>query len=262
MNAIEIKNLRKVYKSNIWGLNGLDLVIPTSQIFGILGPNGAGKSTMMNILAGLLKPTEGEFKMFGMKIRKGDYEYKRNVGFVLDQPHYISKLNIIDYLQFCGAMYQIPVVQCQNRIEELLIFLNLHEKKKSLIEKCSTGEKKKVSLASALIHHPDLLILDEPLEGIDPVSAKQIKDNLNFMASKGITVVLSSHNIEMVENLCDEIAIINKGKLLFQSKTADIRRKIKNELNQTPYKSLEEIFIDLVTDKHDKEKPISKLSWL
>lgn len=260
MNAIEINHLTKIYKKSTYAVDDFSLSIPLSSIFGIAGPNGAGKSTVMNILAGVVHKTSGNYRILGEKIKKGDYEYKREVGFVLEKPHYIEKLSVMDYLNFCGAMYEIPADEIESRASELLHFFELHEKKDERIEFCSKGMKKKVSLAAAMIHQPKLLILDEPLEGIDPASAKQIKDTLRLMAERGVTVILSSHNLDTVEKFCDEVAIIHKGKLVFQMKTEEIRNKIKDEVSQERYQSLEEIFIDVVSDEDDK--PSSSLSWL
>lgn len=260
MNAIEINNLTKFFKKSICAVDDFSLAIPMSTIFGIAGPNGAGKSTVMNILAGVVNKTGGSFTILGKKIKKGDYEYKREVGFVLDKPHYIEKLSVIDYLKFCGAMYELPSNKIEMRVTELLHFFELHEKKDERIEFCSKGMKKKVSLAAAMIHQPKLLILDEPLEGIDPASAKQIKDTLRLMAEKGVTVLISSHNLDTVEKFCDEVAIIHKGRLVFHTKTKEIQNKIKHEANQERYQSLEDIFIDVISGKGDKSS--SRLSWL
>ncbi len=261
MNTIEINNLSKTYKKSICAVDNFSLVIPLSTIFGIAGPNGAGKSTLMNILAGVVNKTGGKVTILGKEVKKGDYEYKREVGFVLDKPHYIEKLSVIDYLNFCGAMYEIPANEIEMRVSELLHFFELHEKQDERIEFCSKGMKKKVSLAAALIHRPDLLILDEPLEGVDPTSAKQIKDNLRLMTRNGVSVVLTSHNMATIESFCNEVAIINNGKKVFHSKTENIRKKVKDEVNQETYKSLEEIFVDVVSG-NEKEQQDKKLSWL
>ncbi len=261
MNAIEIQNLNKIYKKKIHAVDDFSMVVPESSIFGLLGPNGAGKSTIMNILAGIIRRTDGEISILNDSINDGDYEYKRKVGFVLEEPHYIEKLTIKEYLVFCGAMYGIKPNEIEKRTGELIDFFNLKEKANDWIETCSTGMKKKVSLSAALIHQPRLLILDEPLEGIDPVSAKQIKENLRMMSDRGITIVISSHNLDTIEKLCDEVAIINKGKLVLQVKTKDIHIRIKEEINQETYKSLEELFVDVVSED-DLSKKTKKLSWL
>ena len=260
MNAIEIKNLTKIFKKDVRAVNDFTLDIPEATMFGLLGPNGAGKSTVMNILAGVLKKTEGNITILGNRLNSDDYQYKREVGYVLDRPHYIEKLTIKEYLHFCGAMYEIQDAETVSRASELIQFLGLPEKENYRIASCSTGMKKKVSLAAALIHQPRLLILDEPLEGIDPVSVRQIKDNLRYMVEKGVTVMLSSHNMDAIEKLCDQVAIINKGQLIFESRTEDIRKKIKDEMSRETYQSLEEIFVDLVTDRDDRDS--KRLSWL
>jgi ABC-2 type transport system ATP-binding protein len=260
MNAIKIKNLKKSYRSSDFAVDDLSLTIPKSSVFGILGPNGAGKSTILNILAGIVKKTAGEIVIFGERIKNDAYEYKRKIGFVLEQPHYLEKLNVIEYLHFVGAMYEIDVAEIKKRTKELINFFDLDKKKNSWIETYSKGMKKKVSLAAAMIHQPELLVLDEPLEGIDPTSAKQIKDNLSLMAKKGVTVLVTSHNLDTIERFCDEVAIINKGKLVFQARTGEIQNKIKNEVNNETYNSLEEIFIDVVSENSEQQS--QKLSWL
>ena len=133
----------------------------------------------------------------------------------------------------------------------------MEKKASDRIENCSTGLKKKVSLAATLIHRPKLLILDEPFEGIDPISVKQIKDNLRLMSEQGITIVLSSDNLDTVERLCDEVAIINKGKIIYQAKTDEIRAKVESQ----KYDSLEDLFVELISE-HDQNKKAGRLSWL
>ncbi len=261
MKAIELIGLEKSYRVNVKALCDLNLSVEKGTLFGFVGPNGAGKSTTIKILAGLAKKDKGEVRLFGNEISSTAYEYKRDVGFVLETPYYIDKLTSREYLNFAAAMYGIPPKEAAARVDELLAFLDLEEKKKEMIESFSAGMKKKVSLAAAVIHQPRLLILDEPLEGIDPTSAKQIKDMLRRIVNKGESVFMSSHNLDTVEKLCDEVAIINKGKLVFQSRTEDIRKKIKDEVSQETYQSLEEIFIDVVS-KDGEQKEKKKLSWL
>ncbi len=261
MNVLEIDGLRKIYKSRTHALTGLALEVKEGALMGFLGPNGAGKSTTINILAGLLKPESGEIRFFGKSVTKSDYRYKRNAGFVLDQPVYIEKLTAKEYLTFVGMMYRLERQEIEERSNDLIEFFELEDKGRDFIETYSAGMKKKLSLAAAVIHRPKLLILDEPLEGTDPVAARQIKDMLGEMSRGGTSILLSSHNLDTVEKLCDEVAIINKGKLVFQSRTEDIRKKIKDEVSQETYQSLEEIFIDVVS-KDGEQKEKKKLSWL
>jgi ABC-2 type transport system ATP-binding protein len=261
MKAIELVGLKKSYRKGAKALDNLDMKVEHGTIMGFVGPNGAGKSTTINIIAGLVKKDEGEVRLLGRKIESSDHEYKRNVGFVLESPHYIDKLTAKEYLRFAATMYGIANRESERRIDELLDFLDLSGKKKERIESYSAGMKKKISLAAAFIHRPQILVLDEPLEAIDPVSAKIIKDNLRLMVRRGVTVLLSSHVLDTVEKFCDEIAILNKGKIVFQSTMEEIRAKLKDQLGQDTYSSLEEIFVSVVTEdgKTDVEK---KLSWL
>jgi len=257
MNAIETDHLTKIYKKKVRALDGCSLTIPESCIFGLIGPNGAGKSTMMNIWAGILNRSDGSFSILGETVHKWDYECKRQIGFVLEKPHYIEKLTVEEYLHFCGAIYELGTETVKSRTNELLDFFDLGKKASDRIENCSTGLKKKVSLAATLIHRPKLLILDEPFEGIDPISVKQIKDNLRLMSEQGITIVLSSDNLDTVERLCDEVAIINKGEIIYQTKTDEIRAKVGFK----KYNSLEDLFVELISE-HDQNKKAGRLSWL
>lgn len=259
MNSLELHGLRKRYKRKIQALDGLDLEVPAGSIFGLLGPNGAGKSTAINIIAGVVRRNDGEVRVLGEPIGDFDYEYKRRTGFVLEKPVYIEKLTVKEYLEFAAAMFGLEESEGRQRAGELIRFFHLEDKQDKWIETYSSGMKKKVSLAAALIHHPELLILDEPLEGIDPVSAKLIKDNLRLMAEQGVTVLISSHGLDTIEKLCDRIAIIHKGKRVLQVRTEDLRSRIKNEITGETFQSLEEIFLETVGSGDGQEQT---LSWL
>jgi ABC-2 type transport system ATP-binding protein len=261
MNSVELIGLTKIYNKTVLAVDALDLKIPESCIFGLLGPNGAGKSSIINMLAGIVRRTSGEILVSEKRISDDDFEYKRNIGFVLESPCYIEKLTAEEYLEFVGSMYGIGKTETTKLTQELIEFFDLGAKRNEWIETYSSGMKKKVSLAAALMHRPKVLILDEPLEGIDPVSAKRIKENLRLMSNKGTSVLITSHVLETMERLCDEVAIIHKGKLVFQSKTEDISKKIKNEVSQETYQSLEEIFVDIVSEEGG-EQTQRKLSWL
>ncbi len=261
MRTIELTGLIKTYSGGVKALDGLDLSVEEGTLLGFVGPNGAGKSTTINIVAGLIGKDSGEVRLLGEEIRPTDYEYKRNVGFVLDSPRYIDKLTAREYLRFVAAMYGLEVGAAAARIDELLEFFDLEKKRKARIDSYSAGMKKKIALAAAIIHRPRILILDEPLEAIDPVSAKAIKDNLKLMVQQGTTVLLSSHVLDTVEKLCDEIAIINKGRIVFRSRMGEIRQRLKSELGKDTYTSLEEIFIDVVGENRERDG-VKKLSWL
>jgi len=262
MNILRLESISKKYLlARQPAVENLNLSVNEKSIFGFIGPNGAGKSTTINIIARLVKKDEGKIYFCNDEIKDSDYEYKRYMGFVLERPMYFDRLTAKEYLEFVSSMYDLDKEQKRKRVKELLDVFELADKQDEWIEKYSAGMKKKVSLATAIIHNPKLLILDEPLEGIDPVSAKRIKDIMKMMAQNGTSILISSHVLDTIEKLCDEIAIINKGKIVFQSKTGDIRNKVKNDLTKETYQSLEEIFIDVVSDKSEEKKE-KKLSWL
>ncbi len=261
MNILHVEHLTKKYfLSKHFAIKNVTFSLAQGSMCGFLGPNGAGKSTTINVIAGLTKKNEGKIYFDNTEIKEGDFDYKRSIGFVLERPTYFEKLTVKEYLEFAGSMYDIDKTETAQRTTELIEFFDLTEKQNEWIEKYSAGMKKKVSLAAALIHRPKVLILDEPLEGIDPISAKRIKDNLQLMKQNGTSILISSHILDTIEKLCDDIIIINKGTIVFETKTKNIRNKIKNELTNETYQSLEEIFIDVVSENTDKTK--KTFSWL
>jgi len=258
MNVIEIREFKKIYKKGIIAVDNLSIKVKMGTFFGFIGPNGAGKTTTVNFMAGLLKQDRGELFLFGERIKYDSYEYKRRIGFVLEKPLYFEKLTGEEYLYFTGKMQDIDKKIIVSRSDELLNFFELSDNKDRLIETYSSGMKKKISLAAALIHDPDILILDEPFEGIDAVSSRVISENLKLMVKRKKTIFLTSHILEIVEKLCDEVAIINKGKLVFQSSIEFIREKVAGERTKKAFSALEELFQTLIIpDKRRKT-----LSWL
>lgn len=254
--AIEIADFKKKYRG-VTAVDGIDLGVRRGSFFGFIGPNGAGKTTTVHYIAGLIRKTQGSLKLFGEDVGDGSQEYKGRTGFVLEKPFYIDRLTAREYLSFIGQMYGIDKKTAFARTEELLQFFELEGDKKQ-IENFSAGMKKKVSLAAALINDPQLLILDEPFEGIDPPAARQIKDQLLLMVEKGRTVFLTSHVLDIVEALCTEVAIINKGKIVFQDATEGIRDRLKDRASGEKYAGLEDLFLTLVSG----ERESSGLSWL
>ena len=257
MNAIEIEQFTKIYKGKVKAVDRLDLNVRAGSFFGFVGPNGAGKSTTVNFIAGLIRRNSGTLRILGEEINDDSYEYKRKVGFVLEKPFYIEKLTAREYLTFAGRMFGLEEGLAKKRTEELVEFFELPKDKKT-IEKYSTGMKKKVSLAAALIHDPEILILDEPFEGIDAVSSELIRSMLGRMVEKGKTIFLTSHILEIVEKLCSEVAIIDKGRIILQSPIEEIRARFKDEELKRNYSSLEQLFLSLVSGDEKKDS----LSWL
>ncbi len=259
MQAIEIIDLTKTYIKTK-ALANFNLSVKEGSITGFIGGNGAGKTTTINILANTLKKDSGAVKILDEEIKAGDWKYKSNVGFVLEKPKYLEYLTGKEFLEFVGTMYKIEPKISKKRIEELMEIFELKDKQNKLIKTYSKGMKQKISLAAALINEPQLLILDEPFEGLDPIARKKTKNILSQMRENGKTIFISSHSLLEVEDFCDEVAIINKGKIVYQSAIKDIRNKIKNELTRETYNSLEEIFIDLTTEEEKKSN--NTLSWL
>ena len=258
VNILQFSNIVKTYESGVRALDGMSMSLPQGSMFGFIGLNGAGKTSAIRILAGLAAQDSGNVQLFGRDIGTGDNSYKREVGFVLDEPLYFDWMSANDYLRFVGAMEGVATDETLRRSGELLEFFDLGEKGDDPIRTYSTGMKKKVSLAAAIIHNPKLIVLDEPLEGIDALASSSINESLALMASKGTTVMITSHVLDTVEKLCNEVAILHRGKIVLQCRTEDIRTKARNQMNDSAYASLEELFVDLVSDKVKKRH----LSWL
>lgn len=258
MKVIEIKNMNKSYR-NVRALTELDLNVSKGTITGFVGSNGAGKSTTINILANTIKKDSGSVKILNEEIKAGDWKYKKRVGFVLEKPKYLEYLSGKEFLEFAGTMQKIPYDILPQRVDELLTVFELDEKKDKLIKTYSKGMRQKISLSSALLNNPQLLILDEPFEGIDPISRRKAKNILKKIKDTGKTILISSHILLEIEDFCDEIAIIDKGKVVYQSATKDIRSKIKNQVTNETYESLEDIFLDLTKTDSDGD---SDLSWI
>ena len=259
MNIVEFVEVSKVYDNGVRALDGLTMKVPAGSIFGFIGRNGAGKTSSIRIIAGLLPKDSGTLRLFGKEIDMREKDYKREIGFVLDEAMYFDWMSAKEYLNFAGVMYGLTPGVATRRALELLEFFDLPQHDVSPIQTYSTGMKKKVSLAAAVIHNPRLVILDEPLEGVDALAASSIKESLAIMASKGTTILITSHVLDTVEKFCTEVAIIHEGKVLLQCGTDEIRSRAKGALADATYASLEELFVDLVSDKVKQKK---HLSWL
>jgi ABC-2 type transport system ATP-binding protein len=251
--AIELDGLTKVYPTGHRALDGLSLQVPPGTLFGFIGLNGSGKTTTIRAMAGLLGLDAGSIRLFGRDTSAADESWKRDVGFVLDEPLYFPWMTAKRYLRFVGSMYELPGRDVVARTDELIEFFDLHDKANDLIETLSTGMKKKISLAAAIIHGPQCVVLDEPLEGIDALAAASIKETLTLMVAKGATVFITSHVLDTVERLCTEVAIIDRGTILLQGATGDILRNAKGSAADGTAGSLEELLVDLVSDRLRKK---------
>lgn len=257
---IEIKELTKSYNS-LLALDKLTLSVRSGSIFGFVGPNGAGKSTTLNILTGMVLPKSGNVRVLDYDMEKDPVEIRKRIGVIPEIPALFDGLTGEEHLTFVGKVYGLKDEVLKSRIKELLEYFDLREAKDRLINTFSQGMRKKIAFASAIIHFPKVLLLDEPFENVDPVMRKKMKEVLKLMRDNGAAVLITSHSLIEVEDLCDEVGIINKGKLVFTSRTQDIRNKIKDEISKETYNSLEEIFLDVVKSSEDADK-LKVLSWL
>lgn len=255
-NVIEILNLRKRYGDGPVVLDGVSLSVRPGRIFGFIGLNGAGKTTTIRIMAGLTSGDFGETMLFGERVIPGKDALQARIGYVLDEPMYFEWMNAREYLQFVAGMYELPVQITADRIAELLDVFGLTDTHEMPIAAFSTGMKKKISLAAAIIHHPRLLILDEPFDGLDAVAAHSIRGILRQMAGGGATVFVTSHALETIEKFCDSIAVIHNGKIILQCEMKDVREKAVAVLGAS--RTLEELFVGLVRVSPAK----NRLSWL
>jgi len=247
VNVLEIDGLVKSYNTGVRALDGLNFSVGQGSIFGFIGLNGAGKTTTIRIIAGLTRGDAGAVRLFGSDIGGSDDRYKRRIGFVLDEPLYFDWMSSERYLRFVGRMEGLTAAESGWRTDELLEFFDLSSKGEDPIATFSTGMKKKVSLAAAIIHNPELLILDEPLEGIDALAAATIKETLLLMVSRGTTVMITSHILETVERLCTEIGILHQGRMLLQCDSNELRRRAALSAGEGGASSLESLFIQLVS---------------
>ncbi|HLF13916.1 MAG TPA: ABC transporter ATP-binding protein [Bacteroidota bacterium] len=255
-HIIEFLNVRKRYGDGPPVLDGLSLAVGPGRIFGFIGLNGAGKTTTIRIMAGLTVSDSGETFLFGGKVAPGSDALQARIGYVLDEPMYFDWMNASEYLRFVAGMYELPSRVAADRIAEILEVFGLADTHDMPIASFSTGMKKKISLAAAIIHHPRVLVLDEPFDGLDAVVSHSIKGILRQMAAGGGTVFVTSHALETIEKLCDSIAVIHKGKIVMQCETKDVREKAVEVLGGS--RSLEELFVGLVAEFPAR----NRLSWL
>jgi len=221
--VIHTENLSKNY-DGVKAVKNLNLRIKEREIYGFLGPNGAGKTTTILMLMGILKPTDGQIYLFGEELAKNFLTIKKRIGVVSEKQYLYKEMTAGEYLDFFADFYGIK--SKKKRIDELLKAVNLLEVKNRRLGAFSRGMQQKLGFARALLHEPDLLILDEPVSGLDPTGIKQIRDLVKEQNKKGKTVFISSHLLSEVERLCERVAIINEGRLLAEDKMENIKRKL------------------------------------
>jgi len=220
--AIEIRNLRKVYGDKA-AVDGLTLSVPQGCFFGFLGPNGAGKTTTIRMLMGLAPPTSGSIELLGLPMPERALDIKKQIGLVPDESLLFDHLTGGEFIEFAGRIYGLERITARARAEELLDLFELGNIPKKLITEYSKGMRKRVAMAAALIHRPKLFLMDEPFEGVDAVGARLMKEILLEQVRHGATIFLTSHVLEVVERLCERVAIIHEGKLIAEGLMEDMR---------------------------------------
>jgi len=239
LQALKLTGVSKRY-GDVTAVDYLDLEIGKGEIFGLLGPNGSGKSTTLKTILGLVKPDSGFVTVLGINVEDDPVAVKRKVGYVPESPRVYDFLTGLEFLDFTGDVYGMQPDEKKKRIEEFLRALDLEGREGDMISSYSEGMKQKVVIISAIMHKPELLLLDEPLSGLDPKSARIVKDLLRQLASQGITTIMSTHILEIAQAMCDRIAIMYEGRLLALGTIEELRQKAK-----LPESGLEDIFLKL-----------------
>ena len=234
--AISVHELRKVYGSKA-AVDGLSFVVPRGCFFGFLGPNGAGKTTTIRMLMGLAPPTSGVIEILGLPMPEKDVEIKSKIGLVPDESLLFDHLTGIEFVEFVGRMYRLPAPVARERARELIALFELDNTSNKLIGEYSKGMRKRVAMAASLIHRPQLFLMDEPFEGVDAVGARLMKDILLDQVRQGATIFLTSHVLEVVERLCDRVAIIHNGRMVIDEPMSELRSGTE---------TLEDIFVRVV----------------
>ncbi len=235
---IELKNVTKVYgASKHPSVDALTLTVPAGAVYGFLGPNGAGKTTTIRMITGALKPTSGEVLVDGIDVQKDPLAAKRRIGFVPDGQDLYDKLTGWEYLNFMADIFGVGPER-KERADRLLATFEMTEAANNRIQSYSRGMKQKITVIGTLIHEPDVFILDEPMVGLDPRAAFQLKEEMKAQAARGATVFFSTHVLEVAEKLCDRVGIISKGRLIAEGTPEELREK-------TGDSSLEQVFLEM-----------------
>jgi ABC-2 type transport system ATP-binding protein len=238
---ISINGLVKKYDS-VLAVDGLDLQIPTGELFGFIGPNGAGKTTTIKLLVGLLKPTSGTIHIDGINLEQNPIEVKKIIGYIPDRPFLYNKLTGREYLEFVAGLYSLDRDIARDRAKQFFEFFDLQEFADEMIEGYSHGMKQKLIISGALIHKPKVVIVDEPLVGLDPKGARQVKQLFQNLCENGTTVFMSTHTLGIAETLCHRVGIIQKGKMLALGTVEQLRSQAEHQ-----HGDLEEVFLKLTS---------------
>ena len=253
-SAIITRDLLRVFGQKA-AVNHLNLAVKRGEFYGFLGPNGAGKSTTIKMMVGLLRPTAGSVLVSGIDVWKDPLQARAIMGVLPEYLNLYERLTGKEFLIFAGHMYGLPSNMIHQRSEELLNILTLRDDADKLIVDYSVGMRKKIALAAALIHSPQVLFLDEPFEGIDPISSRTMRDIMRGLTQHGTTIFFSSHIMEVVERLCTRVGIINQGILVAEGTLQELRERASGEDKDA---TLEDIFLSVVGAHEESHN----LSWL
>jgi ABC-2 type transport system ATP-binding protein len=240
--ALEVQGLRKAYARVV--VDDLDLTVRAGELYALLGPNGAGKTTTLRMACGLLAPDAGTVRVLGVDMRADPRAAKRLIAWMPDEPLVYDKLNPMEYLEFVAGLWEIDGKVARERAEGLLRGFGLWDNRRERCEGFSRGMKQKAALAGALIHDPRLLILDEPLTGLDAAAARQVKDLLQARVRAGCTVILTTHILEVAERLADRIGVIHAGRLVAEGALGELRDRF-GQAGRT----LEDVFLNIVGEQ-------------
>jgi ABC-2 type transport system ATP-binding protein len=244
---IQLTDLTKTYGTYL-AVDRLSLAIGKGEIFGFIGPNGAGKTTTIKMLGGIMAPTGGRVAIAGIDLQAEPEKAKRKIGFIPDRPYLYEKLTGMEFMKFTADIYGVSANGFRAKAAATLQAFSLGDWSDELIESYSHGMKQRLIMAAALVHEPEVLIVDEPMVGLDPLAIIMVKNLFKRLASEGVTIFMSTHTLKVAEDICDRIGVIARGRLIASGTTADLRR----EANVTAA-DLEQVFLTLTTHAHAAE---------
>ncbi|MDJ0722724.1 MAG: ABC transporter ATP-binding protein [Desulfobacterales bacterium] len=236
---IELVGVAKHYGPHI-AVRQLDLTVERGELFGFIGPNGAGKTTTIKMIGGILTPTRGQVRIAGIDMAARPVEAKHKIGFIPDRPFLYEKLTAMEFMQFTADVYRVAQNRVDARALDLLERFALADWSDELIESFSHGMKQRLIMCAALLHEPEVIVVDEPMVGLDPVAIRMVKTMFRELATKGVTLFMSTHTLAVAEDICDRIGIIHRGELIAQGALDDLRRQVRGGAPD-----LEAVFINL-----------------
>jgi ABC-2 type transport system ATP-binding protein len=240
---IQLSELTKRY-GRFTAVDSIDLNVPRGELFGFLGPNGAGKTTTLRMIAGILQPTAGHIRIAGIDLVDRPMDAKAKLGFIPDRPFIYEKLSGMEFLRFVAGLYGQQGAQVDRRAQELLALFDLEPWRDELVESYSHGMRQKLIISSAFVHRPEVIVVDEPMVGLDPKAARILKDLFREYVNRGHTIMMSTHTLEVAESLCDRIAIIQGGKIRAEGTMAELRTQSEDGTER-----LEAIFLKLTGEE-------------